>query len=184
MILGLPGPPLAAQDGTKAASARFSGVAFPDAAADFTALRVSRWPDPALGIGITYMSADMPAELTVYVYPVPDDAPDDHLQREFDESWQTIRTYAETNRDGVEVELGGTRGFEVAGADGSVYAGWRGDAIMRRGPTARSTLLYVFEKGGEYIKYRMTYERASSRLLEPKIERFLAETLAAIVPEA
>lgn len=174
--------PLPAQETAPAVDARFGGVAFPDVAADFTALRVNRWPDPALGIGITYTSPNTPAELTVYVYPVPDDAPDDYLKEEFDESWQTIRTYAETNRDGVEVELGATEPFEVTGDDGVVRSGWRGDAIMRRGPTARTTLLYLFEKDGEYIKYRMTYERASSRLLEPRIMRFLVVTLGAIAP--
>ena len=71
--------PLPAQDTLRVApgQAALLGVRFPEDVGPFAATRITRYPDPALGMGVSYMAQGLRAEISIYVYPAPTDAPED-----------------------------------------------------------------------------------------------------------
>lgn len=173
-------PALVAAQDTSASQSTFVGLGFPDAVAVFDVTNATRYEDPALGISLSYMSSEIPSELTVYVYPVPKDGGDDPIPDEFDRAWAEIEQYAEQNRSQMELELGAREDVEVAGVDGTMFAGRRGETIVRAGGGALDSLLLLFLKDGWFIKYRITYERPSRLVIEPHVDSFLRTTLASI----
>ena len=176
----LPGDGLVGQVPDGGGLSTFVGVHFPDEAAGFHVTQATRYPDPSLGIGLTYGSERARMDITVYVYPVSPGEPEDLAGAEFDRGWQELQEYTASQREGVELELGDVEPWEVTTPDGTRFAGRRGEGTLRMGATALSTWLYVFVKGDSYIKYRVTLERASRRLLAPDLEAFVARTLERI----
>jgi len=153
----------------------FGGVTYPSVADTFRVMAASRWMDPELGVGLTFAAMGFPAELTIYVYPA-----DQGLDAEFADALGEIETYAASNREGVNLEVEGRESVRVTATDGNEYSGHLGNTVMRQGTSSTNSLLYVFEKDGWFVKYRISYERAMVRLMEPRIETFLSETLGSI----
>ncbi len=168
-------PSAGAQESSAGEGNVFAGVTFPSVVDTFQVMRVARWPDPALGVALTYMAPGIPSELSVYVYPASQD-----LKAEFDQAMQGISVYAEQNRDGVTVTIDGEEPVELTAADQEVYSGWKGTTTMRRGSRAQQSLLYVFEKDGGFVKYRVSYGRELRALMEERVETFLEETLESV----
>lgn len=165
------GTPARAQEGPSAVEqSLFGGVAFPLQVGEFEAMRLTRWPDPAMGVGITYLIQGVPGEFSVYVYPAGDD-----LEVEFDKAMEGISVYAEQNREGVSVEVEGSDSVIVAGHVGYLgvtrMSGARGDA---------RSLLYVFEVDGSFLKYRISYAPSLRTMLEDQLQEFLRVTLESI----
>lgn len=148
----------------------FGGVSFPSQIGDFTAMRATRWPDPALGVGITYRIDGFPGEFSVYVYPASKE-----LAAEFEQAMEGISIYAEQSRDGVSVEVESSEATAVGDIAGFVgvshLSGPRGDS---------RSLLYLFERDGHFFKYRVSYEPAMRSMLEEPLADFLRTTLESI----
>jgi hypothetical protein len=104
------------------------------------------------------------------------------LASEFESAWSEIQTYAASNRDGVQLDLGPRQTVEVISTEGAVHQGWLGETVMSMDQDSLSSLLYVFEKDQSYIKYRMSYELASESTIAPAVQTFLQATLATIQP--
>jgi len=155
---------------------RFGGVTYPSSADTFRVFRTARWPDPSLGVALSYLSPAFKAELTVYVYPS-----DQTLTAEFDEALAELQTYTQQNREGVEVTIEETGVVDVGVAGDARFDGHLATTTLRQGSSAHVSLLYLFEKDGWFIKYRISYERSIRTLMEPRVSEFLTTTLAEIV---
>ena len=175
--------PLPAQDTLRVApgQAALLGVRFPEDVGPFAATRITRYPDPALGMGVSYMAQGLRAEISIYVYPAPTDAPEDLLKSQFEVDWQGVRQYAEQSRE-MEVSVDGEGPVEITAEDGTIHAGFKGELTMRRQGQSHASFLYLFRKGDAFLKYRATYDRSIRLTLEPEVERFLRVTLASIEP--
>lgn len=163
--------PAAAQDGsTDLDLSVYAGVTVPTDVGEFQALRLTRWPDEALGIGVTYVIPRFPGNFSMYVYPAARD-----LAEEFDTSMESIRQYAEQNSDGMTVEEDSTSTITVNGRDGFLgvtqLSGTRGDS---------RSLLYLFEKDGSFIKYRFTFDPAMRTIVRERLDELLQVTLEAV----
>lgn len=159
----------------------FGGVAFPAVADTFVVLDTRRWPDPALGVQLHYASPlDPSARLDIYVYP----ADGEGAEAEFREAVEEIIQYTEKNREGVTVTIDTTFAVTVADAGGGEHAGWHAAARLERRGVERPSVLYLFEKEGLFLKYRITHAREHRVRLEPHVRAFIAGTLAQIGPAA
>lgn len=157
----------------------FGGVAFPAIADTFVVLDTRRWPNPALGVQLHYASPlDPSARVDVYVYP----ADADGAEAELGEAVQEILRYTEENRDGVTVTIDTTHALTVTDPGGRAHAGWHAVGRFERQGNERPSLLWVFEKDGLFLKYRVTHAPEQRVRLEPHLRGFLAETLGAIAP--
>lgn len=152
-----------APDGPDKGDFVFAGVTFPAEVERFRAMRSTRWDDPALGVGLTYLAQGVPAEFSIYVYPAQKS-----LDDEFQEAMDAISIYAQQNRGGQAVEIQSTDSVSVGDTDGRVGVTLMGGA---------RSLLYVFEKDGSFVKYRLSYEPALRVALEEEIASFLETTL-------
>lgn len=175
--------PLPAQDSLTVApgQAVLLGVRYPENVGAFAASRITRYPDPELGIGVSYLAQGLRAEVSIYVYPVPADASGNLLRGQFDADWQVMQRYAEQARE-VELTVEGEGPIEVTADDGAAFAGLRGEVVMRRQGQANASFLYLFQKGDAFIKYRVTYDRSLRLTLEPEVQRFISATLASVIP--
>lgn len=158
----------------------FGDVAFPAVADTFAVIRAERYQEPALGVHLQYATPlDPSASSDIYVYPVDDDG----LEGEFRDAVQGIVVYAERNREGVTATIDTTRAVTIADAGGRTHEGWVAVARFERRGAERPSFLYLFEKDGHYLKYRLTHAAPLRLRLEPHIAAFLAETLATIAPD-
>jgi hypothetical protein len=144
----------------------FGGVSFPSEVERFRAMRSTRWDDPDLGVGVTYFAQGVPAEFSIYIYPSRKG-----LDAEFQEAMDAISTFAERGRGGQSVEVQSTDSVVVAGVDGRLGVTRMGDV---------RSLLYVFEKDGSFLKYRLSHEPALRVALEEEIALFIETTLEGI----
>lgn len=175
--------PLAAQDSLTVApgQAVLVGVRYPENVGAFAASRITRYPDPELGMSVSYLAQGLRAEISIYVYPVPADASGDALRGQFDADWQVMQRYAEQARD-MEVTVEGEGAVEVTADDGTPFAGFKGEVVMRRQGQASASFLYLFRKGDAFIKYRVSYDRSLRLTVEPEVPRFISATLAGVIP--
>ncbi len=89
----------------------FRGVRFPEEVGSFLATRLTRFPDPALGISVSYLSDRLRSEASLYVYPLPGDVDDETFREQFDADWLVLKRYSERVRD-VEVTVEEEGDFE------------------------------------------------------------------------
>lgn len=178
--------PLAAQTPFDDRDARYSfaGVQFPAVADTFAVMRVTRWPDASLGVMLGYMTPlEGSPNFDVYVYPASDPrgglSVEKWLEQEFDDALDDIRRFG-AGRQGVDVEVERRDTLRVVAADGREYTGWVAETLFSGGSGSRRSLLYVFEKDGWFVKYRMTYDPAHRDVVDPRIDAFIAETLAGV----
>lgn len=166
----------------------FSKVEFPAVADTFVVLSTRRWPQPELGVSIHYASPiASTAHLDLYVSPLDprqrsDESIGERVRREFERSLEGIHLYADRNREGTEVVVESTDSIVITGASGRDYVGWVADVTMETGSKSERSLLYVFEKNGSSVKYRITHERSLRSMLHEHIDAFVRETLERIQP--
>lgn len=163
----------------------FSGVAFPAAADTFLVMRAVRWPQTSAGVQLHYASPIAPrAQLDIYVYPVGEGDEGGHrtLREEFDGTLEGIGSYARENMEGVEVAVGEGSPVTLTGPAGTGHTGWMALTTYTQGGETRRSLLYLFEKNGHFLKYRATHGQNLHDMLDPRIERFVAESLERVVP--
>lgn len=56
------------------------------------------------------------------------------------------------------------------------------EVTLKTGSKSETSLLYVFEKNGSSVKYRITHERSLRTMLQDPIEAFIRETLERVHP--
>ena len=156
-------------------------VQAPAVADTFALLRVQRYPLLSLGVALTY---DGPLvrnlELTVYVYPIPPDAAD-AVGTEFDSAVQEIHEYAQ-RRENMSVTVHRIEAFSLTVDGGLTLEGMFAEAEYALSGRTRRTLLYVFEKSGLILKYRMTHESSDPPELQGHLDEWLRLTAAQIRP--
>lgn len=165
----------------------FGGVTFPETVNTVTVIQAYRWLDSGLGVSLTYVpiTTEVEAEFTVYVYPLPDSSGTEYLRAEFDAALGELAQYTDQNRDGLEISLDREEAVEIVTGDGRVYTGWRAATTLKQEGMALQSLVYVFEKDGSFVKYRISYLRSLRVMMAPRVDDFLRETLTQIrVPPA
>lgn len=166
----------------------FSKVEFPAVADTFAVMSTRRWPQPARGVVIHYESPIAPAaHLDLYVSPLDrvrgsDGSIGERVRREFERSLEGIQLYIDINREDTEVVVESTDSTVITGASGREYVGWVADVTLTTGSKSERSLLYLFEKNGSSVKYRITHERSLRSMLHEHIDAFVRETLERIQP--
>ena len=155
----------------------FGGISFPAAVDTFAVMSTNRYPDPALGVHLHYRTPlDPSASLDIYVYPTREGG----LEAELQKAVQDIIRYTEENRQGVTATVDTTHAITITDAAGRSHDGWVATARFERRDNVRPSFLYLFEKDGRYLKYRVTHAAPLRQRLEPHLHAFLAGTLAAV----
>lgn len=169
LLVAAAAAPSEAQDaGAELDLSVYAGVTFPTDVGDFQALRVTRWPDASLGIGITYVIPRFPGNFSLYVYPAVED-----LEAEFETAMDEVGQYTEQN--GLTMEVDSTGPAMVAGIEGFV------GITELTGPRGSSrSLVYVFEKDAAFLKYRFTYDPAMRTIIRERLDDLIETTLSTV----
>ena len=166
----------------------FSKVEYPAAADTFAVMSVRRWPQPVMGVSLHYASPIAPtAHLDIYVSTLnapagPDATVAERLRMDFEGSLRGIHAFAENARDETEVVEERSDSVVITDAEGRQYAGWMAEVTLKTGSKSETSLLYVFEKNGSSVKYRITHERSLRTMLSEHIDAFVRETLGRVHP--
>ncbi len=166
----------------------FAGVRFPTAIDTFVSQAAYRWPgNPAMGVSLTYVipGADQ-SEITIYVYPVRQEDTaavrgDATLER--DRALNEVRTYALQYRQLDEFRVDTTDAVTLAVPGLGTLRGAYAQFFFRLGQRQLRSLLYVFVSGGDYVKFRISFDVAAAEALTPHLTSFLAGALASVQRE-
>jgi hypothetical protein len=163
----------------------FAGVRFPTAIDTFVSQAAYRWPDnPAMGVSLTYVipGTDQ-SELTIYVYPVRQEdtaAARGDATLERDRALNEVRTYALQYRQLDEFRVDTTDVVTLAVPGLGTLRGAYAQFFFRLGQRQLRSLLYVFVSGGDYVKFRVSFDLAAADALTPHLTSFLAGALASV----
>ena len=150
-------------------------VQVPAVADTFALMRVNRYPLLSLGVALNYAGPLVRnLELTVYVYPVPPDV-EDPVTKEFAGAVQEIRDYAGTQRN-MTVTVTREGPFSLSTDGGLILDGMFAEAEYVLSGRTRRSLLYVFEKSGLILKYRITHESTDPPELQAHLDEWLKLT--------
>lgn len=178
MLCTFPGPGAAqAPFETRGETFSFSGVSFPSVVDTFAVMQVHRYPNPKFGVQLQYRSPVAPRmPFDLYVYPVDEERAEstERVKSEFDEALEGVRAYP---TEDVEVTIEATDSVAFRTDNGVIFKGWMAEIRMDGGAAPQTSLLYVFEKNGWFMKYRITHYRALRTALQPRVEAFLVGTL-------
>lgn len=164
---------------------RFAGVRFPAAIDTFVNRAAYRWPEnPAMGVSLTYVipGADQ-SEITVYVYPVRSEdtaAARGDATLERDRALNEVRTYAIQYRQLDEFRVDTTDAVTLAVPGLGTLRGAYAQFFFRLGQRQLRSLLYVFVSGGDYVKFRISFDVAAADVLTPHLTSFMAGALASV----
>lgn len=167
----------------RASAFLFDGVAFPSVVDTFAVMQTVRYPDRSLGVAIQYLTPlDRSARLDLYVYPVRSapGAEDEVLRAEFDLALRGIAEYATQNPRSFQVISQLQDSVSIMDTAGQWRSGWRAESAARERGIEQTSFLYVFIKDGSYFKYRISYASAIESTMRPRVERFVATTLAEV----
>jgi hypothetical protein len=125
-------------------------------------------------------------EATIYVYPLrPEDSlavrGDATLER--DRALNEVRTYALQYRQLDEFRVDTTDVLALALPGGATARGAYAQFFFRMGERRLRSLLYVFVSGGDYLKFRISFDVAAADALTPHLAGFLAGALASVHEE-
>lgn len=153
------------------------GVSFPSVVDTFAVMQVQRYPNPNLGMQLHYrspMAPRMPFDL--FVYPVDEEKAEssEMVKAEFDEALESVRAYPRTN---VEVTIEGTDSVAFRTDNGVLFEGWMAEIRMDGREGTQTSLLYVFEKNGWFMKYRISHRSSMRTALQDRVKAFLVGTL-------
>jgi hypothetical protein len=168
------------QDG---AVAVLRGVHFPEVNGQFTIARMTRYPMESAGASASYLSGDIRGEISVYVYPGDGPVTPETFEELFHLDIQATVEYARRARNAT-VETRPDSTVSVVSENGVRYDGFRGEFTMRRGNDQQTSLLHVFVKDGQFIKFRSTYDATDAARMLPELDLFIARALGRIkVPD-
>jgi hypothetical protein len=172
--------PIAAQTPDQGgAVAVLRGVEFPEVNGQFTIARMTRYPMESAGASASYLSEGIRGEISVYVYPGEGPVTPETLEELFQLDIKATVEYARRAREAT-VESRPDSSVSVVGENGVRYDGFRGEFTMRRGNDQQTSLLHVFIKDGQFIKFRSTYDDSDTARMLPELDRFIARSLGRI----
>lgn len=158
-------------------SGRFMGVEIPMSVDTFGVSRVRRGPRVGLGATFAYFTpAEPQARSTVYVFNNART-----VREEFDGAYESIRQYMVEQGDSATVTyLDDGSDVEVVGTDGATYAGLRGTGEYEVEGRREHTMLYVFEKGDQLVKFRISVPASSRQRFTPRAEALIRGILGGV----
>lgn len=145
---------------TRGETFSFSGMSFPSVVDTFAVMQVQRYPNPNLGVQLQYRSPVAPRmPFDLYVYPVDEEKAEstEMVKAEFDEALEGVLAYP---REGVEVMIESTDSVAFRTDNGVLFNGWMAEIRIDGGAAPQTSLLYVFEKDGWFMKYRISHYRS------------------------
>ena len=150
-------------------------VEVPAVADTFALIRVDRYVNLGLGVGLHYVTPLYNnIDLSIYVYPPRPNA-SRPAETEFHQAVSDIREYASQQEWSVDVQRQEPYTLETTG--GASMEGFVAEATYSRGSGSARSWVYVFEKEGLILKYRITYDDSGAPPeLEEHLMRWIAET--------
>lgn len=161
------------------------GYRVPVRADTFALLSGRRWPRLSLGIGLQYFSPISPeADVSLYVYPIQPERAGDvaaAVQAEFNDAVRGVFDFQAAERAGIVVTIGAREEVTLEVASGQPVRGMRATGTFTRGADVRVTSVWVFARGDQYFKYRITHPAADSEKLGPHLAAWIRVTYAGVV---
>jgi len=158
-------------------SGRFMGVEIPMSVDTFGVSRARRGPRVGLGATFAYFTpAEPQARSTVYVFNNART-----VREEFDGAYESIRQYMVQQGDSATVTyLDDGSAVEVVGTDGATYTGLRGTGEYEVEGRREHTMLYVFEKGDQLVKFRISVPASTRQRFTPHAEALMRGILGGL----
>lgn len=162
------------------------GYRVPMRADTFALLNVHRWPRLSLGFSLQYHSPiSAEADLNLYVYPIPAErmalGEQAVVDAEFADAVRGVFDLQAAERAGMTVTIGSREAVTIALPGGQQVRGMRATGTLARGTDSRTTLVYVFAKGDQFFKYRISHSPRDAELLAPHLAAWLSATYAGVV---
>ncbi|MDX1494109.1 MAG: hypothetical protein R3253_08630 [Longimicrobiales bacterium] len=154
-------------------------VEVPAVADTFALVRIERYPDLSLGVGLHYGTPFYGnIDLSIYVYPPRPNA-SRPAETEFHQAVSDVREYA--SRQEWTVDVRRQEPFTLETPAGTSFEGFVAEAVYTQGRDSARTWVYVFEKEELILKYRITYaEGGAPPDLDERILRWVAQTAEGI----
>jgi hypothetical protein len=151
-----------------------SSFQFPPSVQGFDRGTVTEYDPSALNIGVGYNHPVLGIAATVYIYPIPQQGPDETLKGHFERCKADVfrgHAKAELLKEGtVQINPGGsTRAGE--------HAAFTYTESFTQAVQAVRSELYLFTHGRWFIKYRVTYPTSQQSVAAPTA-RLLIDELA------
>ena len=150
-------------------------VLVPAVADTFVLVRVQRYSQVSLGVGLVYDGPlDQSLQLTIYIYPPPTGVVN-AVVFEFESAVRDVRAYAR-QRSEMTVVMKQEEPYTLSTGSGLTLDGMFAEAEYTQWGSTRRSLVYVFEKEGFILQYRVTHDSDAPPELQDHLDAWLRAT--------
>lgn len=149
-------------------------VQVPAVADTFVLMRVQRYSQLSLGVGLVYGGPlSQGLQLSIYIYPPPTGVVN-AVMFEFESAVRDVRAYAR-QRSEMTVTVKKEEPYTLS-TGGVTLDGMFAEAEYTQSGSTRRSLVYVFEKDGFILKYRVTHDSDAPPELQDHLDAWLRAT--------
>lgn len=147
-----------------------SAFEFPPALAEFERAAVNQYDKDGRDVGVGYNHVGYGVALTVYVYPVAQEPPNNELAGHFQVcKGEIVRSHSGTRKlseNTIRVQQGGVERQ-------ALWAAFEFEQVFAGKNQMVGSELWLFRSGNWFLKYRATYPAGQKQVAERAVEKFV-----------